>query len=153
MHDPERFAIHGRPERRRLGGNGSDQTGLTAVRQHLAAVITLAACRCLCPVIAGQVMLSALARRSSALVESVSGRAGMRHALQNEGADGKQQEADRELPQSAAPLRERNSRAPAHEPPAFSVSSRGNAPLTRVGSVARWPVIWRRLAQISCAPR
>ena len=165
VHDPEQFTIHGRPERQRPDGNGGDQTGLTAVGQHLAAVITLAACRCLCPVIAGQVMLAAVARRGRALfaVEGVSGRAGMRYALQNEGADGKQQDADRELAQSAASRRERNSEAPAHEPPAFSVSSRADALLTRaraiarglscIGSAARWTVMWRRLAQISCAPR
>jgi hypothetical protein len=75
----------------------------------------------------------------------------MRHALQNEGAEGKQQDADRELAQSAGSRHEGPSLAPAHEPPAFSVSSRGDAPLTRarpiarglccIGSVTRWTVM------------
>lgn len=75
------------------------------------------------------VMLGAVACRGGALllVDGVSGWAGMCRRLQNQGADGKQQDADCNLAQSAIPRPKSNSCTLAHAPPAFSVTRETDA--------------------------
>ncbi|WP_152544444.1 hypothetical protein [Brucella rhizosphaerae] len=129
MHQRESFAVRGRAERRRLDENGGGQTGLAAVRQIWTTVITHAACESICAMFVRHVMAGAVAGRGSSLflVDGVSGGTGVCRDLQNQGADGKQQDADRKLAQSAASCPASNSRAPVHAPPSFPVAREARA--------------------------
>lgn len=96
-HNRESLTARRRAELRRRDGNCGGQTGLTAIRKVLATVRVHAACRLIGAMVVRHVMLGAVACLGSGLllVDGVSGRARMDWDLQNQCADGKQQDADR----------------------------------------------------------
>nr|WP_094463121.1 hypothetical protein [Pannonibacter phragmitetus] len=93
----EHLAVHRRAELRRRDENRGGQTDLAAIRQIWAAVGSHAASTRIRAMVVRQVMPGAVACRRGGLllVDGVTGGAGMCRGLQNQGADGKQQDADR----------------------------------------------------------
>lgn len=96
-HNGENLATHGRTELRRRDENSNGQTGLAAMREIWATMGFRAASTWIRAMVVRYVMTGAEACRGGGLllVDGVSGAAGMCRGLQNQGADGKQQDADR----------------------------------------------------------
>jgi len=96
-HNRESLTARGRDELRRRDGNCGGQAGLTAIRKVWATVRVHAAWRLIGAMVVRRVMLGAVACLGSGLllVDGVSSRARMDWDLQNQCADGKQQDADR----------------------------------------------------------
>ena len=96
-HNRESLTVHGRAELRRRDENRGGQTGLAAIHQIWANVRIHAASTWTCAMVVRHMMLGAVACRSGGLllVDGMSGGAGMYRDLQNQGADGKHQNADR----------------------------------------------------------
>jgi len=80
----------------------------------------------ICAAVVRHMMLGTVACRGGGLllVDGVSAGTGMYRDLQNQGANGKQKDADRKLAQSAASRPEDSSCPPAHAPPSFPAARR-----------------------------